>query len=81
MGGFELIDHTADVGILATGKDLQEAFAYAAQGMFSVIVELEDVAEEASIAYKDVANVIRVTHNAGLSRQVARMRPIGVIKG
>jgi len=45
VGGFELIDHTADVGILATGEDLREAFALAAQGMFSVIVELEDVAE------------------------------------
>jgi tRNA-splicing ligase RtcB len=39
------------------------------------------VAEEASEAYKDVANVVEVCHKAGLSKVVARMRPMGVIKG
>ena len=39
------------------------------------------LAEEASIAYKDVAEVVEVTHGAGLSLKVARMRPLGVIKG
>ena len=37
--------------------------------------------EEASTAYKDVADVINVTHNAGLSKTVAKLRPLGVIKG
>jgi tRNA-splicing ligase RtcB len=39
------------------------------------------LAEEASAAYKDVADVVDICHAAGLSRRVARMRPIGVIKG
>ena len=39
------------------------------------------LAEEASEAYKDVANVIDILEHAGISRKVARMRPIGVIKG
>ena len=39
------------------------------------------LAEEAPVAYKDVAQVIDVCQNAGLSRKVARMRPLGVIKG
>jgi len=39
------------------------------------------LAEEASEAYKDVADVVDVLHEAGISRRVARMRPIGVIKG
>jgi tRNA-splicing ligase RtcB (3'-phosphate/5'-hydroxy nucleic acid ligase) len=39
------------------------------------------LAEEASLAYKDVADVMRVAEQAGLSRPVARMRPLGVIKG
>ena len=39
------------------------------------------LAEEASIAYKDVAEVVEVCHNAGLCRKVARVRPLGVIKG
>ncbi len=39
------------------------------------------LAEEASEAYKDVSHVVRVAHNAGLSRLVARTRPVGVVKG
>ena len=39
------------------------------------------LAEEASIAYKDVAAVVEVCHQAGLSTKVARMRPLGVTKG
>jgi SHS2 domain-containing protein len=36
---FEVTDHTADVGIVAYGRDLGEAFANAAHGMFSLIAE------------------------------------------
>jgi tRNA-splicing ligase RtcB len=32
-------------------------------------------------AYKDVAEVVNVVHNAGLSLRVARLKPMGVIKG
>ena len=39
------------------------------------------LAEEASVAYKDVAEVVEVCDRAGLSRRVARLRPLGVIKG
>jgi tRNA-splicing ligase RtcB len=39
------------------------------------------LAEEASYAYKDVANVVDVCEGVGISRKVARMRPIGVVKG
>jgi tRNA-splicing ligase RtcB len=41
----------------------------------------DTLAEEMSEAYKDVANVVDVVVGAGLSRKVARMRPIGVVKG
>jgi len=37
--------------------------------------------EEAPSAYKDVNDVVDVVHNAGISRRVCRMRPLGVIKG
>ncbi len=37
--------------------------------------------EEQPDAYKDVHQVVNVLHNAGISRKVARLRPIGVIKG
>jgi tRNA-splicing ligase RtcB len=39
------------------------------------------IAEEASEAYKDVAEVVEVLDKAGISRKVARMRPLAVIKG
>ncbi len=41
----------------------------------------ETLAEEMSEAYKDVANVVDLVHKAGISRKVARLRPMGVIKG
>jgi tRNA-splicing ligase RtcB (3'-phosphate/5'-hydroxy nucleic acid ligase) len=39
------------------------------------------LAEEAPEAYKDVTDVVEVTHNADISRKVARIVPVGVIKG
>jgi len=39
------------------------------------------LAEEAPEVYKDVNEVVNVVHNAGISKRVCRMRPLGVIKG
>jgi tRNA-splicing ligase RtcB len=39
------------------------------------------VAEEMPYAYKDVATVVDVMESAGISKKVARLRPVGVIKG
>jgi tRNA-splicing ligase RtcB len=40
-----------------------------------------ELAEEAPTAYKDVERVVNVVHQAGLARKVARLRPVGVVKG
>jgi SHS2 domain-containing protein len=45
---FELIEHTADIGLKAYGKSLAEAFANAAYGMFSIIADLEVIKEAES---------------------------------
>jgi SHS2 domain-containing protein len=45
---FEVIDHTADVGIIAYGSDLKEAFANSAYGMFSLVADLDGVKEKVS---------------------------------
>jgi SHS2 domain-containing protein len=45
MKKYELIEHTADMGLAAYGKDLPGAFANAAYGMFSIIADLESVKE------------------------------------
>ncbi len=39
------------------------------------------LAEEAPFAYKDVDEVVAVCERAGLARRVARLRPLGVVKG
>jgi tRNA-splicing ligase RtcB len=39
------------------------------------------LAEEAPYAYKDVSQVVDACEGAGLSRKVARLRPVGVVKG
>lgn len=39
------------------------------------------LAEEMSEAYKDISDVVNVVHRAGISKKVARLRPIGVVKG
>jgi tRNA-splicing ligase RtcB len=41
----------------------------------------DTLAEEIPEAYKDVADVVDVVHRAGISRRVAKLVPIGVIKG
>ncbi len=49
-----------------------------------IVVRAQDrrlLAEEAPEAYKDVAEVVSVCEHAGISRRVARTRPIGVVKG
>jgi tRNA-splicing ligase RtcB (3'-phosphate/5'-hydroxy nucleic acid ligase) len=49
-----------------------------------IVVEAGSVgllAEEAPYAYKDVSRVVGVVHDVGLSRKVARLTPIGVLKG
>jgi tRNA-splicing ligase RtcB len=42
---------------------------------------ISSLAEEASEAYKDVLDVVEVTHQAGISKKVFMTKPIGVIKG
>jgi len=39
------------------------------------------MAEEMPEAYKDVSQVVEVVHGAGISKKVARLRPIAVVKG
>jgi SHS2 domain-containing protein len=43
---FEVIDHTADVGIIAYGADIEELFSNAALALFSLITEPRSVEEK-----------------------------------
>lgn len=42
---------------------------------------IKTIAEEMPEAYKDVSDVVDVMHNAGITLKVAKLRPVGVIKG
>jgi len=44
--GFEIIDHTADVGIIAYGADLKQLFSNAALALFSLVTEPESIRHE-----------------------------------
>jgi len=48
---FEIVNHTADVGIIAYGADIKQAFANAARALFSLITELEDIQE---VLHRDI---------------------------
>jgi SHS2 domain-containing protein len=62
MGRFELFEHTADIGLRAYGKDLDETFAYAAKAVLQVVTELDsvkgEVKEEISITANDIEDLL-----------------------
>ena len=64
---------------LLKGRNIQDELEQ--QGIIAMAHGWGSLAEEASLAYKDVEEVMRVADGAGLSRRVARLRPLGVIKG
>ena len=49
---FEIIDHTADVGIIAYGADVEELFSNAALALFSLITGLESIEEKMHLDLK-----------------------------
>lgn len=61
------------------GRDLLEEMR-----KMGVVVQargMRTVAEEMPHAYKDVSTVVDVMHKAGISKKVAKLVPVGVIKG
>lgn len=52
-----------------------------AKGVIAMAQSRRGLAEEQPSAYKNVDDVVDVVDGAGLSKKVARMRPLGVIKG
>lgn len=75
------------------GRLMSRKQAKKAAGGRSIVKELQEkgitvkgasratLAEEMSDAYKDVSNVVNVLHQAGISRKVAKLEPLVVIKG
>jgi tRNA-splicing ligase RtcB (3'-phosphate/5'-hydroxy nucleic acid ligase) len=63
----------------AAGRKIDKELEH--RGVIAMASSRMGLAEEQPKAYKNVDDVVDVVHEAGLSRKVARMRPIGVIKG
>jgi tRNA-splicing ligase RtcB len=61
------------------GKELQQELAE--KGIVVRGGSMAGLAEEAPAAYKDVDRVVNVVHSTGIARKVARVIPLGVIKG
>ena len=51
------------------------------KGIIVLSNSMSGLSEEAPIAYKDVADIVDIAEKAGLSKKVAKMVPLGVIKG
>jgi tRNA-splicing ligase RtcB len=51
------------------------------RGIFVQSKGIRTLREEIPEAYKDISQVVEVVHEAGLAKMVARLRPLGVIKG
>jgi tRNA-splicing ligase RtcB len=62
-----------------SGQDLKKQLED--QGITLAKSHWKLLSEEAPYAYKDSARVVETCEGAGLSKIVARMRPVGVVKG
>ena len=77
-GAGRAMSRTAAVAA-AGGRKIEKELE--ARGVIAMAQSRRGLAEEAPQAYKNVDDVVSVVDGAGLSKKVARMRPIGVIKG
>jgi tRNA-splicing ligase RtcB len=62
-----------------SGQDLKNQLRD--QGILVSVGKAKLLSEEAPYAYKDVSEVVEACEGAGLTKVVARLRPVGVIKG
>ena len=77
-GAGRALSHTAATKA-ARGRNIQDELQRS--GVVARCRSREGLAEEQPAASKDVDIVVDIVHRAGLSLKVARLRPLGVIKG
>ncbi|OYV96337.1 MAG: hypothetical protein B7Z68_05785 [Acidobacteria bacterium 21-70-11] len=63
----------------SSGRDLLKEMER--RGVLVAAHSPKTLAEEMPEAYKDAADVVEALRVAGIARPVARLRPIGVVKG
>jgi SHS2 domain-containing protein len=79
MKRYELINHTADVGLRAYGKDLKELFTNAAYGMFEILADLKNVRAEKRLRLKLKAPNLEELFLSWLSELLYRYNGKGII--
>ena len=77
-GAGRVMSRTAAVKA-ARGRSIEKELE--AKGILARATGRSALEEEMSEAYKDVKNVVEVVERVGLSRIVAKLRPLGVVKG
>ncbi len=77
-GAGRVMSRTAAIA-KAQGRRIDDELAQ--QGITARCRSWKGLAEEQPDAYKDVSVVVDVVHRAGLAKKVARLRPLGVVKG
>jgi tRNA-splicing ligase RtcB len=77
-GAGRLMSRTAAIQH-AEGRRIDRELAE--QGIIAKCRSWKGLAEEQPAAYKDVSQVVDVVHRAGLAKKVAKLRPLGVVKG
>jgi tRNA-splicing ligase RtcB len=77
-GAGRVMSRTAAVKA-ARGRRIGDELAR--RGVVARAAGFQSLAEEMPEAYKDVRDVVDVVHRVGISTRVARLRPMGVIKG
>ena len=86
IGSFGSVCHGAGRVMSRTAARSRRNFyevmaALEARGVVPRAASRSGITEEAPDAYKDVGEVVRVVEGAGLAKRVARLRPLGVVKG
>jgi len=64
---------------MVRGSDLQHRMEQ--RGIIVKAASMAGLAEEAGAAYKNISEVVDTMHDAGVSKKVVQLRPIGNIKG
>jgi len=77
-GAGRMMSRSAAMRKYSVGQLLSELEA---KGIIVRSASKKGLVEEAPGAYKDVREVVDIVHNSGLAKKVARMKPLGVVKG
>ncbi len=78
---YSQFDHTADIGLEAWGKDLEEAFREAARGMFDVITDVNTIEARSSVEVKVTGDSLEMLLVDFLSELVFLFEVRGMVFG